>query len=197
MKPLEELLAWSKRQQGRVTAAVRQAKRDKQVLPLLRALERAIFSNMVPPAMRWGVTPGKYPGHHSVRKLLLKYEAEIGDMHWRKQAILGAGPDARGHLVSLKDWPAHKVVPGPAKPVVDVDLPGGPQVSVRVLLQGSGASQPTAEPRAEVTPCAGAGDSLFMALSFVKVVCIDGKEWPKLEDGQKKAHCPEPTMCGG
>ena len=61
-----------------------------------------------------------------------------------------------------------------------------PQVSVRVLLQGSGASQPTAEPRAEVTPCAGAGDSLFMALSFAKVVCIDGKEWPKSEDTQKK-----------
>ena len=61
-----------------------------------------------------------------------------------------------------------------------------PQVSVRVLLQGSGASQPTAEPRAEVTPCAGAGDRLFSALSFVEVVCIDGKEWPKLEDRQKK-----------
>ena len=61
-----------------------------------------------------------------------------------------------------------------------------PQVSVRVLLQGSGASQPTAEPRAEVTPCAGAGDSLFIALSFVKVVCIDGKEWPTLEGDLKK-----------
>ena len=61
-----------------------------------------------------------------------------------------------------------------------------PQVSVRVLLQGSGASQPTAEPRADVTPCAGAGDSLCIALSFVKVVCIDGKEWPKLEDTLKK-----------
>ena len=44
--PLEELLAWSKRQQGRVTAAVKQAKRDKLVLPLLRAMERAIFSDL-------------------------------------------------------------------------------------------------------------------------------------------------------
>ena len=61
-----------------------------------------------------------------------------------------------------------------------------PQVSVRVLLQGSGASQPTAEPRAEVTPCPGEGDSLFIALSVVRAVCIDGKEWPKSEDTQKK-----------
>ena len=61
-----------------------------------------------------------------------------------------------------------------------------PQVSVRVLLQGSGASQPTAEPRAEVTPCVGAGDSLFMALACARVVCINEKEWPKSEDEQKK-----------
>ena len=40
--PLQELLAWSKEMQGRVTAAVRQAKRDKEVLPLLQALEKAI-----------------------------------------------------------------------------------------------------------------------------------------------------------
>ena len=71
-----------------------------------------------------------------------------------------------------------------------------PQVSVRVLLQGSGASQPTAEPRAEVTPCAGAGDSLFIALSFAKVVCCDRKEWPELEDVQM-AQSSEPIICGG
>ena len=95
--PLEELLAWSKKQQGRVTAAVRQANRDKQVLPLLRALERAMFSDLVPSRMQWGTSPGKYPGQHIVRKLLLKCEAQIGDMHRCKQAILAA----RGHLVSL------------------------------------------------------------------------------------------------
>ena len=39
VNPLEELLAWSKRQQKQVTAAVKQAKRDKHVLPLLRELE--------------------------------------------------------------------------------------------------------------------------------------------------------------
>ena len=61
-----------------------------------------------------------------------------------------------------------------------------PQVSVRVLLQGSGASQATAEPRAEVTPCPGEGDSLFIALSFVQLVCTDGKEWPPTEDKQKQ-----------
>ena len=33
-----------------------------------------------------------------------------GDMLWCKQASLGAGPDATGHLVSLQDWPAHKLV---------------------------------------------------------------------------------------
>ena len=57
VNPLEELLAWSKRLQGRVPAAVKQAKRDKHVLPLLRELERAIFSDLVPAHMRWG-TPG-------------------------------------------------------------------------------------------------------------------------------------------
>ena len=107
---MEKLHAWSKRQQGQVTAAVRQAKRDKQVLPLLQTLERAIFSDLVPPDMRWGAAPGKYPGQHIVRQLLLTYEAEIGDMHWCKQAILGVGPDARGHLESLKDWPEHKLL---------------------------------------------------------------------------------------
>ena len=46
--------------------------------------------------MKWGVRPGKYPGQNIVRKLLLKYEAEIGDTHCCKQAILGVGPGARG-----------------------------------------------------------------------------------------------------
>ena len=45
-----------------------------------------------------------------MRKLFLKYEAEIGNMHWCKQAILGAGPDARGHLAELEDWPQDKLV---------------------------------------------------------------------------------------
>ena len=68
------------------------------------------ISDLVPPRLQWGTSPGKYPGQHIVRKLLLKCEAEIGDMLWCKQASLGAGPDARGHLVSLQDWPAHKLV---------------------------------------------------------------------------------------
>ena len=103
--PVEELLTWSKRQQGRVRAAVKQASQDKRVLPLLHALERAMFSDSVPACMQWGGSPGKYLGQHIVRKLLIKYEAEIGDMRWCKQAILGAGPDARGHLASLVAWP--------------------------------------------------------------------------------------------
>ena len=60
--------------------------------------------------MKWGVRPGKYPGQNIVRKLLLKYEAEIGDMHWCKQAMLAGGPDVRGHLAELQDWPARKLV---------------------------------------------------------------------------------------
>ena len=31
-------------------------------------------------------------------------------MHWCKQAILGAGPDARCHLAELEDWPQDKLV---------------------------------------------------------------------------------------
>ena len=45
-----------------------------------------------------------------MRKLLLTHETEIGDMHWCQKAILRVGPDARGHLASLQDWPAHKLV---------------------------------------------------------------------------------------
>ena len=40
---MEKLHAWSKRQQGQVTAAVRQAKRDKQVLPLLPRIGESHF----------------------------------------------------------------------------------------------------------------------------------------------------------
>ena len=69
--PMEELIAWSKTQQGRVTAAVRQANRNKQVLHLLRALERASFSDLVPSCMQWGTSPGKYPGQHIVRLSLI------------------------------------------------------------------------------------------------------------------------------
>ena len=104
------MLAWSEKLQGQVTAAVSQAKVDKEVLPLLQALERAIFSDLVPLTMQWGSRPGKYPGQVIVRKLLLKYEAEIGNMHWSPQAMLGAAPDARGHLASLEDWPTHQLV---------------------------------------------------------------------------------------
>ena len=52
------------------------------------------------------------------------------------------------------------------------------RVQARVQLLGSGASQPTAEPRAEVVKCAGKGECLFTALSFAKVCCIDGKARP-------------------
>ena len=45
-----------------------------------------------------------------MRKLLLKHETEIGDMHWCQKAILRVGPDARGHLAELQDWPARKLV---------------------------------------------------------------------------------------
>ena len=69
-----------------------------------------MFSDLVPSRMQWGRSPGKYPGQHIVRKLLLKHETEIGDMHWCQKAILRVGPDARGHLASLQDWPAHKLV---------------------------------------------------------------------------------------
>ena len=68
------------------------------------------ISDLVPSRLQWGTSPGKYPGQHIVRKLLLKCEAEIGDMRWCKQAILGAGPDARGHLAELTDWPRGKLV---------------------------------------------------------------------------------------
>ena len=44
-----------------------------------------MFSDLVPSRMQWGSSPDKYPGQHIVRKLLLKYEAEIGNMHWCKE----------------------------------------------------------------------------------------------------------------
>ena len=91
--------------QEKVTAAVREASEDRQVLPLQRALEAAIFSAMVPERMQWGRSRGTYPGQHIVRKLVLKYEAEIGKMNWCRAAIL-AGPDVKGHLESLTDWTA-------------------------------------------------------------------------------------------
>ena len=69
-----------------------------------------MFSDLVPSPMQWGGRPGKYPGQHIVRTLLLKCEAEIGDMRLCKQAILGAGPDARSHLAELEDWPQDKLV---------------------------------------------------------------------------------------
>ena len=52
--------------QSKVLIAVDQAENDRQVLPLWRALETAIVSDMVPLRKQWGRSAGKYPGEHIV-----------------------------------------------------------------------------------------------------------------------------------
>ena len=55
--------------------------------------------------------------------------------------MLGGGPDVRGHLAELKDWPhvGLYISPGPAKPVVDVGLSDGPGVQAYTTCKTSGA----------------------------------------------------------
>ena len=56
----------------------------------------------------------------------------------------------------------------------------------RVRLFRDGASQPATEPAAKVVRIPGNGDCLFNALSYTKVVCVDGKPCPESED---RRHC--------
>ena len=69
-----------------------------------------MLNEAVPWRMQWGRSRGKYPGQHIVRKLLLKYEAEIGEMCWCRESILEVGPDRREYLQSLLNWSKPKLI---------------------------------------------------------------------------------------
>ncbi len=60
------------------------------------------------------------------------------------------------------------------------------ETNLCVLLLEGGASEPSAEIEAEVVKCAPEGDCMFIALAYVKLVCVDGKEWPEQADTRKQ-----------